>query len=175
MRDWASPISQRSFSRRAGGSIASRVVTHSHPANRWRNDDSNGKSGAGGSCSQSSLSMVRGTVETACATRACEESQICVLSSRTEGGANVLSEAIVEGVPILASRIDGNIGILGDNYPGLFDVGNTRALAGLLLQAETDPEFLNDLRRHVKELAPLFNPQRERRAWADLLGELHCG
>ena len=109
------------------------------------------------------------------ARRVLARSQICVLSSRTEGGANVLSEAIVEGVPILASRIDGNIGILGDNYPGLFDVGNTRALAGLLLQAETDSEFLNDLRRHVKELAPLFNPQRERRAWADLLGELHCG
>lgn len=100
-------------------------------------------------------------------------SQICVLSSRMEGGANVLSEAIVAGVPILASRIDGNIGILGQDYPGLFNVGDTRELARLLILAETNTAFLSYLRRRVKKLAPLFNPKRERHAWADLLRELH--
>lgn len=85
-----------------------------------------------------------------------------------------MSEAIVAGVPILASRIDGNIGILGQDYPGLFDVGDTRELARLLLLAESDIDFLSDLRQRVKKLAPLFNPKRERRAWADLLRELHC-
>jgi putative glycosyltransferase (TIGR04348 family) len=109
------------------------------------------------------------------ARRVLASSQICVLSSRMEGGANVLSEAIVAGVPILASRIDGNIGILGESYPGLFDVSDTRELASLLLLAETNTDFLNDLRRRVKKLAPLFDRQRERRAWADLLRELHCG
>lgn len=99
-------------------------------------------------------------------------SKLCVLSSRMEGGANVLSEAIVAGVPILASRIDGNTGILGDDYPGLFDVGDTRELARLLLRAETDTAFLSDLRRRVKKLAPRFDPQRERRAWAHLIREL---
>jgi glycosyltransferase involved in cell wall biosynthesis len=54
------------------------------------------------------------------------KSCLCVLSSRIEGGANVLSEAIVASIPILASRIDGNVGILGADYPGYFDVGNTR-------------------------------------------------
>jgi putative glycosyltransferase (TIGR04348 family) len=102
-------------------------------------------------------------------------SQICVLSSRMEGGANVLSEAIVAGVPILASRIDGNVGILGGDYPGLFDVGDTRELARLLILAEMNSVFLSDLRRRVKKLAPLFNPKRERRAWADLLRELAGG
>ena len=100
-------------------------------------------------------------------------SQLCVLSSRMEGGANVLSEAIVAGVPILASRIEGNIGILGEDYPGLFNVGDTRELTRLLTRAETDPGFLSDLRRRVKKLAPLFNPKRELRAWADLLRDLH--
>jgi putative glycosyltransferase (TIGR04348 family) len=109
------------------------------------------------------------------ARRVLASSQICVLSSRMEGGANILSEAIVAGVPVLASRIDGNIGILGENYSGLFEVGDTRELARLLLLAETDINFLNDLRRRVKKLAPLFDSQRERRAWADLLRELHCG
>jgi putative glycosyltransferase (TIGR04348 family) len=100
-------------------------------------------------------------------------SQICVLSSQMEGGANVLSEAIVAGVPILASRIDGNVGILGPGYPGLFNVGDTWELARLLNLAETDPDFLSDLRRRVKKLAPLFSPKLERQAWADLLRELH--
>jgi putative glycosyltransferase (TIGR04348 family) len=100
------------------------------------------------------------------------KSQICIVSSRIEGGANVLSEAIVAGIPILASRIDGNVGILGPDYPGLFDVGDTRELARLLLHAETNTRFLTDLRLRVKKLAPLFDPQREKRAWADLLREL---
>ncbi len=55
-----------------------------------------------------------------------------VLSSRSEGGANVISEAIVAGVPTLASRIEGSVGLLGRNYPGYFPVGNTQALARLL-------------------------------------------
>lgn len=100
------------------------------------------------------------------------KSQLCVLSSRMEGGANVLSEAIAAGVPVLASRIDGNTGILGDDYPGLFDVGDTRELARLLLRAETDRDFRSDLRRRIRRLAPLFAPQRERRAWAHLIREL---
>ena len=102
-------------------------------------------------------------------------SQLCVLSSYIEGGANVMSEAIVAGVPVLASRIDGNVGILGADYPGLFEPGDTRQLARLLIRAETDSDFLSDLRRRVGKLAPLFNSQRERRAWADLLRELQCG
>ena len=98
--------------------------------------------------------------------------QLCVLSSRMEGGANVLSEAIVAGVPVLASRIDGNIGILGDDYPGLFDVGDTRGLAKLLQRAETDVKFVNELRSRTKRLAFLFDPERETQAWAELINEL---
>lgn len=108
------------------------------------------------------------------ARRILARSQVCVLSSRMEGGANILSEAIVMGVPLLASRIDGNVGILGADYPGLFNVGDTRELAKLLILAETDTAFLSDLRWRVKKLAPLFNPKCERRAWVDLLRELHC-
>ena len=97
------------------------------------------------------------------------KSQLCLLSSRMEGGANVLSEAIVAGVPVLASRIDGNVGILGVDYPGLFDVGDTRALANLLDRAETDSLFLDELRRRIKRLAPLFDRKRELRAWAEVI------
>lgn len=62
-----------------------------------------------------------------------------------EGGANALGEAIVAGLPVLASRIPGSIGILGDDYPGYFRVGDTRELAHLQLRCETEPPFLADL------------------------------
>jgi glycosyltransferase involved in cell wall biosynthesis len=91
-----------------------------------------------------------------------------------EGGANVLSEAIVASVPILASRIDGNVGVLGADYPGYFGVGDTEQLAEMLTRAETCPEYLAELRTRVKNLASRFSPAREQEAWADLLGEL-CG
>jgi glycosyltransferase involved in cell wall biosynthesis len=104
--------------------------------------------------------------------RILENSSLCVLSSRMEGGANVLSEAIVASVPILASRIDGNVGILGADYPGYFEVGDTSQLARLLTRAETSPEYLAELRTWTKSLAPLANPAREEKAWSDLIGEL---
>jgi putative glycosyltransferase (TIGR04348 family) len=100
------------------------------------------------------------------------KSRLCVLSSRMEGGANVLSEAIVASVPILASRIDGNIGILGTDYPGYFAVGDTKQLAQLLTRAETCAEYLVELEARVNNLAPLFSPQREEQAWTDLICEL---
>jgi putative glycosyltransferase (TIGR04348 family) len=104
--------------------------------------------------------------------RVLTDSELCVISSRMEGGANVLSEAIVAAVPVLASRIDGNVGILGTDYPGLFRVGDTSQLAQLMTRAETDRKFLSQLKTRVKRLAPLFEPAREELAWASLLDEL---
>jgi putative glycosyltransferase (TIGR04348 family) len=117
----------------------------------------------------------RGEVTRARALRLLNQSRLCVISSRMEGGANVLTEAVVAGVPVLASRIAGNIGILGDHYAGLFSVGATAELRHLMLRAETDREFLRKLRRQIAKLASLFTPARERRAWKQLIGELTPG
>jgi glycosyltransferase involved in cell wall biosynthesis len=95
-----------------------------------------------------------------------------VLSSLSEGGANVISEAVAAGVPVLASRIDGSVGLLGRDYPGYFPVRDTEALARLLHQIETSPEFLMRLRRAIARRAPLFRPMREEAAWKKLMGEL---
>ena len=99
-------------------------------------------------------------------------SRLLCLTSKLEGGANVVSEAAAAGVPVLSSRIDGSVGLLGPRYPGYFRVGDTRALAALLLRAETDPAFYAELRRGVRRLARLVRPARERAAWASLLAEL---
>ncbi len=99
-------------------------------------------------------------------------SRILVLTSRMEGGANVVSEAIAAGVPVVSTRIDGSVGILGEDYPGYFPVSDAQALADLLRRAETDSEFYADLRQHVERLVSLVDPAREREAWKRLLGSL---
>jgi putative glycosyltransferase (TIGR04348 family) len=99
-------------------------------------------------------------------------SAVCVLSSRLEGGANVVSEAAVAGVPLLASRIPGSVGLLGESYPGYFRVGDTAELASLLRRVELDSVFLAKLRSHGQKLASRFDPGREKLAWKQLLGEI---
>ncbi|SFN49710.1 selenoneine biosynthesis selenosugar synthase SenB [Marinobacter pelagius] len=88
-------------------------------------------------------------------------SRVMVISSVMEGGANVVSEACRAGVPVLASDIPGNRGLLGDDYPGYFPVRDEHALATLIHKAETDPEFLQDLESRVARLAARFTPDRE--------------
>src|SRR5439155_125032 len=109
-----------------------------------------------------------GELPQARARRVLAGSHLLVLSSTSEGGANVISEAVVDGVPILASRISGSIGLLGPEYPGYFSVGDTAELARLLTKSETDSAFLPTLQQWCNRLAPLFAPARERDSWANL-------
>ena len=97
--------------------------------------------------------------------------RLLVLTSQMEGGANVVSEALACGVPVLSSHISGSIGMLGPDYPGYFPTGKTRALAALLKRSETDPDFYNALVAHCNQLAHLVDSVQERQSWADLLGE----
>ena len=92
-----------------------------------------------------------------------------VISSFMEGGANVVSEAVVAGLPVIASRIDGNIGLLGADYAGYFPAEDTDALAAMLRRAETDPVFLKRLAAQCRKRRPLFRPARERATWRRLL------
>lgn len=99
-------------------------------------------------------------------------SDLFVLSSISEGGARVLSEAVMAGTPILASRNDASTSLLGDHYPGLFEPKDTEGLAALLHRSETDTEFLADLTRRVEENAARCSESRERESWHDLLTDL---
>ena len=97
---------------------------------------------------------------------------LMVLPSIMEGGANVISEATVAGLPVIASDIDGSIGLLGENYSGYFPVKNTEALTELLLKAEVNKDFLNLLEQQCKQRATLFTPQAEKQEWDDLFNKV---
>jgi putative glycosyltransferase (TIGR04348 family) len=102
------------------------------------------------------------------------KSRLMVLSSIMEGGANVISETVVAGVPVIASDIPGSIGLLGDAYPGYYPVGDTEALAAQLHRVETDSGFLQALTRHCAQRAHLFTPARERESWRLLLERIRA-
>jgi len=95
-----------------------------------------------------------------------------VISSRMEGGANVVSEAVVADLPVIASHVAGNVGLLGGRHPAYYPVGDDGALAALLSRVEREPEFVARIRESQARRAPLFTPRREREAWGALLREL---
>ena len=95
-----------------------------------------------------------------------------VLTSRAEGGAQVVSEALACGTPVIATRIDGVFGLVGDDWPALFPVGDDVALARLLARAESDESFLADLTGRARALAPLYHPDAEVEAWRRLLEDV---
>jgi glycosyltransferase involved in cell wall biosynthesis len=89
-----------------------------------------------------------------------------------EGGAHVVIEALRSGTPVLASRIDGNLGLLGEDWPATFDVGDDAALAGWLIRLRESPGLLDDLRRRAVERAALFSPEHECRTLLGLVRDL---
>lgn len=98
-------------------------------------------------------------------------SRLLVQSSIMEGGANAISEALAAEVPVVASYIPGNLGILGEGYPGYYPVGDEKALARLLERVETDAAFYARLREWCGALKHLVSPEREKEALDRLLKE----
>ncbi len=101
-----------------------------------------------------------------------QRAHVLVHASRMEGGAQVVIEAITCGTPVLASRIDGNLGLLGAGHPGTFDVGDSAGLAGLLEQCRDDAAMLPALQAQCASRAQLFSPAHERQTLLDLLKPL---
>lgn len=113
-----------------------------------------------------------GLVGHAAARELLARAHVLVLPSRQESGANALVEALSSGVPVLATDVPGTASLLGGDHPGLFPAGDAAALAALLLRAERDAAFLDELRARSRGLAPRFAPERERADWERLFAEL---
>ena len=88
---------------------------------------------------------------------------VLVNCSVMEGGAHVVLEAVQSATPVLASRISGNIGMLGTDYAGYFPVGDAAALAALVRRCAAEPAFLTLLQSQCTRRAPLFAPDAEQR------------
>jgi putative glycosyltransferase (TIGR04348 family) len=101
-----------------------------------------------------------------------KRSHAMALTSHMEGGANVIIEAVMAGVPVLASDINGNRGMLGDDYAGYFPPGDAAALARLIDRSIDDPAFHALLRAQCDARAPLFAPAAERAALLELVDNL---
>ena len=116
-----------------------------------------------------------GGLEAPAARRWIARSRALVHMSRMEGGANVVIEAVRSGVPVLASRIDGNVGLLGADYRGYFPVGDAAALAALMQRFAGEPAFAAGLAAQCAVRAPEFAPAEEARRvralLVDMLGE----
>jgi len=100
------------------------------------------------------------------------QADLLALPSRIEGGANIISEAIMAGLPVITSNIEGSIGLLGEKYMGYFEVENTKQLKQMLLRCETDTKFYRALKHQCKLRRYLFTPSREKSSWLKLFAEL---
>ncbi len=96
-------------------------------------------------------------------------SLITLNTSLMEGGANSIGESIVLGVPVLASRVEGNIGMLGGDYAGYFSVDSEQELADLMQRVLHDKVFLEHLRQQVKVRSVMFTRENEKQGWLDLI------
>lgn len=108
--------------------------------------------------------------------RRIQRAHVLVHTSRMEGGAHVIMEAVCSGTPVLASRIDGNVGMLGHDYAGYFEPGNAAQLADLLQLARATLHQPDGLLAHLAAQcalrAPLFAPEAERQALLNLVAAL---
>lgn len=100
------------------------------------------------------------------------QSRFMVISSRMEGGAHVVSEAIALGIPVIASDIPGNRGLLGEDYLGYYPVGDEGALATLLSHCETSPDFYASLKKQIHLRKDLVSPEREMQSIQKMLARL---
>lgn len=106
------------------------------------------------------------------ALRLAARARLLLVTSRSEGAASAISEAIACGTPVLATRVHGSVGLLGMDYPGWYPPGDVVGLAVQLRRAEREPEFVAELREAVGVRRAAFEPEREREAWRSLLVEL---
>lgn len=111
--------------------------------------------------------------------RRIQRAHVLVHASRMEGGAHVVIEAIQGGTPVIASAIDGNLGLLGADWPASFAPGDPQGLADLLLACRDGQGrregLVQTLARAAKRRAPGFAPERERDAVRRLAADLLRG
>ena len=75
---------------------------------------------------------------------------------------------------MIASDIEGSVGLLGADYPGYYRVQNTESLRERLLQAESDSAYYAQLVAACAGRRHLFTPQQEHAGWEQLLEDIQA-
>ncbi|UUZ54987.1 glycosyltransferase [Massilia sp. H-1] len=99
-------------------------------------------------------------------------SHAMAICSLMEGGANVIIEAVTSGVPVLASDISGNRGMLGDDYSRLFPGRRRRRPRRPDGAQRGRSRFLRPAAAPVRRARPRFAPAAERAALLQLADSL---
>lgn len=116
-----------------------------------------------------------GGLDHAATRRRIQAAHVLVHGSRMEGGAHAVIEAIRSGTPVLASRIDGNLGLLGEAAGPTFEVGDDARLAALVEQLRDDPAMLARLAAAQARRSPLFAPEAEQARLRQIVQALLAG
>jgi putative glycosyltransferase (TIGR04348 family) len=103
---------------------------------------------------------------------AIKRAHLLIHPSVMEGGANVIVEALTSGTPVIASKMSGNVGMLGQNYEGYFPVGDEIALVDLLKRCADDPNFMSRLGNACQARAKLFLPGTERDSLRKIVNQI---
>lgn len=101
-----------------------------------------------------------------------QRAHLLVHPSMLEGGAHAVIEAVTSGTPVLASRVDGNVGLLGADYGAYFEPGDDAELAALLCRCRDEAGLLAQWQAQCAARAPLFEPRRERATLLALMNDL---
>ncbi len=101
-----------------------------------------------------------------------QRSVATINTSLVEGGANSVGESIVLGVPVLASRIEGNVGMLGADYEGYFSPDDKQGLADLMSRVIHDADLSVRLRDQVKERSKIFLRENEKQDWIKVIQKI---
>lgn len=108
--------------------------------------------------------------------RRIQRAHLLIHASRIEGGAHVVMEAVCSGTPVIASRIDGNRGMLGEDYAGYFDFGDVHGLVAMILECRATQGkadgLLARLARQCAKRAARFAPRAEQAALRELVNDL---
>jgi glycosyltransferase involved in cell wall biosynthesis len=102
--------------------------------------------------------------------RAYQEADVCLVTSRQEGGPKSVLEAMAAGVPLVTTRVGQAAELVRDGDNGLLaDVDDVDSLAGAVQRIHDEPELSGRLRTAGRTTAELHAEERLDPLWRGLL------
>lgn len=97
-------------------------------------------------------------------------SDVCLVTSRQEGGPKSALEAMAAGVPLVTTRVGQAAELVHDGVNGLLaEVDDVEALSAAMVRVHTDTEFRARLRAAGRATAEAYAEERLDPLWAQLL------